>query len=414
VCIQNFFNSSNLREKYGLHKKIMIEHSMLVAVSDLHLTDGTATNNLSPRAFKHFFEFIKRSIRKDTEEIIIVFAGDTFDLLRTDYWMTVDDKEKPWGMEKGYEDRGYKHIKNIFEKTLKVNAESLEILNRAKEFFSPIPVQWVTVLGNHDRMIGNNNELMLTLSHIFEDNLIEKEGYKNEEYGVTIKHGHEYDEYNFEPQMIPIGDINTVELFVRLPYEIKKEFPELEDELKSIEDIRPQWRIFDYLLNTYQEKDIRSYIEKTVDKVIDRFFNIPYVHYWIKHHDTLYPFDIADKLKYMLHISKIISIQWAERFLKLFSYFEINEPKYEEMAGSFDTLYTVFGHTHNEKISFISIKDGFHHYYINTGTWRERIIASRSGLFSRYKSMTYAIFYKKDERNTEFPSFELWNGALRE
>jgi len=38
----------------------MIEHSMLVAVSDLHLTDGTATNNLSPRAFKHFFEFIKR------------------------------------------------------------------------------------------------------------------------------------------------------------------------------------------------------------------------------------------------------------------------------------------------------------------------------------------------------------------
>jgi len=28
--------------------------------------------------------------------------------------------------------------------------------------------------------------------------------------------------------------------------------------------------------------------------------------------------------------------------------------------------------------------------------------------------MTYAIFYKKEERQTEFPAFELWNGALRE
>jgi hypothetical protein len=53
-------------------------------------------------------------------------------------------------------------------------------------------------------------------------------------------------------------------------------------------------------------------------------------------------------------------------------------------------------------------------YYINTGTWRERILASNTGVFSRYKTMTYAIFYKQEERMTDFPSFELWNGALRE
>lgn len=103
----------------------MIRHNMLIVVSDLHFTDGTATNNLSPRAFKHFLDFIKRGMRKNTEEIIIVFAGDTFDLLRTDYWMTVEDKEKPWGMDMGYEDRKYKHIKNIFEKTLEPMQKAL-------------------------------------------------------------------------------------------------------------------------------------------------------------------------------------------------------------------------------------------------------------------------------------------------
>ncbi|HOJ43041.1 MAG TPA: hypothetical protein PK800_02875, partial [Syntrophorhabdaceae bacterium] len=307
-------------------------------------------------------DFIKRSIRKHTEEIVIVFAGDTFDLLRTDYWMTVENEEKPWGMKEGYEGRKNKHLKNIFEKIIEVNRESIEILNRADEFFSPLPVQWITILGNHDRMIGESYELMQILSNILKNNLIEKEGYKNKDYNVTIRHGHEYDAYNFEPQAIPIGDVNTVELFVRLPYEIKQAFPELEDELKSVEDIRPQWRTFDYLLNTYEKKDIKSYIEKTVDGVIDRFFNIPYVQNWIKHHDTIYPFDKTDKLKYMLYLSKVISVKWAERFLKLFSYFEINEPRYVEMASSFNTLYTVFGHTHNEKIAFLSVEEGLHRY----------------------------------------------------
>lgn len=406
---------SNLQEKYGFHKKIVIENNMLVAVSDLHLTDGTATNNLSPRAFKHFFNFIKRGIRENTDEIIIVLAGDTFDLLRTDYWMKVDDREKPWAMEDGYEDKKHGHLKKIFEKTLEVNSESLEILKDADRFFSPVPVKWVIILGNHDRLLGVISNLNKILSIISDNILIEKEGYENKAYGVTLRHGHEYDEYNYEPLLgIPIGDVNTVELFVRLPYEIKQEFPELEDELKSIEDIRPQWRMFDYLINTYREKDIKAYIEKTVDGVVDIFFNIPYVKHWIKHHDTVHPLDVTDKLRYALYLSKIISVNWAERFLKLFSYFEINEPKYEEMAATYNSLYTVFGHTHNEKISFLSTKDRLHRYYINTGTWRERIIASKTGTFSRYKSMTYAIFYKKGERDTEFPSFELWNGALRE
>ncbi|MCX5804079.1 MAG: hypothetical protein NTU69_11225, partial [Proteobacteria bacterium] len=69
---------------------------MLIVISDLHLSDGTSCHNLSHRAFSHFFDYIKGSMRKEYEELIVVFAGDTLDLLRSEYWMTVEDREKPW------------------------------------------------------------------------------------------------------------------------------------------------------------------------------------------------------------------------------------------------------------------------------------------------------------------------------
>ncbi|HON86470.1 MAG TPA: metallophosphoesterase [Syntrophorhabdaceae bacterium] len=392
----------------------MIKRTMLVVVSDLHLSDGTAANNLSPRAFKHFHNLIKRSIRDNTKEIILVFAGDTFDLLRSEYWMTVEDNEKPWAIGSGETHKKQNHLKNIFSNIIDSNRDGLNLIKETDEVFDPIPVRRVIILGNHDRMLNEFSHLQDTLSSIIGKVQVETTGYENEEYGILIKHGHEYDEYNYETHGIPIGDVNTTELFVRLPYEIKMEFPLLADELKCIEDIRPQWRIFDYLFHEYQERRLKSYIEKAVDRTIEAFFNIPYVRYWIKAHDTSHILDASDKLKYMLYLSKFAPIEWAERFLKIFSYFEINEPKYEEMAATHKTLYTVFGHTHSEKIAFLSEKDNLHRYYINTGTWRERIIASQTGSFSRYKSMTFAIFYKKEERTTDFPSFELWNGALRE
>ncbi|MBP8625629.1 MAG: metallophosphoesterase [Syntrophorhabdaceae bacterium] len=394
----------------------MIKETMLVVISDLHLSDGTATNNLSPRAFKHFHNLIKRAIRENTKEIIIVFAGDTFDLLRSEYWMTVQDDEKPWATDNNIDKNKIKtHLMNIFKNILDVNSESIDIIRQTDKFFYPIPVHRILILGNHDRMLGDLDGFPDILSEAIGDIHIEKEGYKNIEYGVAVRHGHQYDEYNFEPDGIPIGDVSTTELFVRLPFEIKQEFPLLEDELKSIEDIRPQWRIFDYLSSAYQKNKIKPYIEKAVDRTVESFLSIPFVKHWIKKHDTiLHPLDIADRFKYMLYLSKFISIERAERFLKVFSYFEINEPRYEEMAASYDSLYTVFGHTHSERISFLSENNGLHRYYINTGTWRERIIASKDGNFSRYKSMTYATFYKKEERGTDFPSFELWNGALRE
>ncbi len=383
---------------------------MLIVISDLHFSDGTSSRNVSHRAFSHFFEHIKRGLKDENKEIIVVFAGDTFDLLRSDYWMTVKDDEKPWSNDKPYQ----QHLKNILNNTISANNNSLEIIRQAQNLFN-VPVRMHIIPGNHDKMLVEIDGYKDILNEHLGNISITDGLYENKDYCVGIRHGHEYDAYNFEDGGIPIGDVNTVELFVKLPFLIKKQFPELDDELRCVEDIRPQWRTFDYLGATYPEGEINHCIEEATGETIDRFLEIPYVKKWMAKHDTANPFDDADKIQYVLQFFRHLPSSWAERFLKVFARLEIGDHHYEDMAEKEKTLYTVYGHTHTENISFLGIApEGQHRYYINSGTWRERIEASNSGIFSRYKTLTYVIFYTREERHTEFPSFELWNGALRE
>lgn len=394
---------------------------MLIVISDLHFNDETTSLNVSHRAFSHFFNYIKGSMRNEYKELVIVFAGDTFDLLRSDYWINVDEKEKPWNvpsMEQGVwskENKSYyqKHLKQILNNIIKTNRTSLNIIKQAEELFS-VPVTKIMVPGNHDRMLKEIEDYQTMLSNTIGPIMIVDGAYENQDYGVTIRHGHEFDAYNFENGGIPIGDVNAVELFVRLPFFIKGQLPELADELKSIEDIRPQWRIFDYLHTTYTDHEVKYVIEKSIGATIDYFFSLPYVKQWIAKHDTYHPFDEADKLQYLLYLSRLTPVGWMEKLLKVFSYFEMKESHYEEMAEKEASLYVVYGHTHKEHVAFLGFHNNLHRYYINTGTWRERVLASNKGFFTCYKTMTYAIFYKKEERLTEFPAFEIWNGALRE
>lgn len=50
------------------------------------------------------------------------------------------------------------------------------------------------------------------------------------------------------------------------------------------------------------------------------------------------------------------------------------------MAEKEEALYVVYGHTHTENVSFLGITEGQHRYYVNTGTWRERITTSDNGM----------------------------------
>ncbi len=68
---------------------------MLVVVSDLHLQSDphAKTRNLDPRSFRLFFEQIAQASRiKQAKELIVVFAGDIFEYIRSPLWLENDQE----------------------------------------------------------------------------------------------------------------------------------------------------------------------------------------------------------------------------------------------------------------------------------------------------------------------------------
>src|SRR5579883_903196 len=72
---------------------------MLAIISDLHLCDGTATEeNVSPDAFGLFLQDLYGYARDyRAKSLDILYLGDIFDLIRTTAWLEAPPAERPWG-----------------------------------------------------------------------------------------------------------------------------------------------------------------------------------------------------------------------------------------------------------------------------------------------------------------------------
>ena len=87
-----------------------IFHSMLIIISDLHLTDGTSGTTIGPSAFEIFKDritdmAIKASWRKDEngkkvyspiKRIDIILLGDVLDIIRSKHWSDAPNGLRPW------------------------------------------------------------------------------------------------------------------------------------------------------------------------------------------------------------------------------------------------------------------------------------------------------------------------------
>jgi hypothetical protein len=80
--------------------------------------------------------------------------------------------------------------------------------------------------------------------------------------------------------------------------------------------------------------------------------------------------------------------------------------------------FVVAGHTHEPQVAFIDGSGDFDRYYVDTGTWRMRVlpVTDRSS-FAAVKALTYVTVYSSAEdqgRRTPTPekreSFDYWSG----
>ena len=430
---------------------------MLAIISDLHFVDGTAgEHNVPVGAFKIFFENLKSDAerllkkKREVKEIKIVFLGDIFDLLRTEEWFEpLPEDERPWGTK---EPEIKQHAHDIFDKIINENKATFKLLSGrlTKEFGFHVEPERIYIPGNHDRLCNKYPNLR---EKVCKNLGIKSKGspfdhyFQDTEYGVFARHGHEYDKYNYEGgtsfgyedyMRVPIGDPITTELVARLPWEIMRhpairrlpaaQQVALKRNLQEIENVRPFAATLEWLL--YQVKEnlsLKEAIEDSVDKVIKAFNNLKYVKRWYKHHDKWLDFiDEADQIQSALYLLEKFKVFPSERLMPLLEKVKAWVAKdhlLEAAPAEYSHLdsrirYVVYGHSHNPlqvPVRTMKMANGLkQHIYLNTGTWRTRYYKCREGLgFIGWKNLTYSVFYKKEERELDFPSFATWTGALK-
>jgi len=429
---------------------------MLVFISDLHFVDGTAgEHNVPVDAFKIFFEDITGTAEwlindgRQIDEIKLVYLGDIFDLLRTEMWFDYPENERPWGND---EQKIEANAITIFDAMVRKNKATFDLLSGdlKQEFDLPVEPERIYVPGNHDRLCNKYQSLRDKVCKslgIPGRNTPFEHDFQDVNYGVYARHGHEYDKFNYEGGLsheyedymrVPIGDPITTELVAKLPWKImqkkeikklpKKEREALKRNFQDIENVRPFSAVIEWLL--YQVKKnlrLKEVIEDTLDEVIKEFNQLSFVKKWYDHHDKWYDFfDEADKIQAVLFLLEKFKIFPLEKLMPLLDKVKkhfANDEHLEAAAREYAHLdnrirYLVYGHTHEPKQVALRVVEGpalpKEHVYLNTGTWRTRFHKSREDMsFISWKNLTYVVFYTKEEREMDVPTFETWTGTLK-
>ena len=317
---------------------------MLVIISDLHFSDGTAgEHNLPARAFTEVFLSKIASLANDNEckEIKLLLLGDIIDLIRSEQWFKIDPSERPWGSN-GLSDIPIPRSGSITERQcMKIlgHVSEAELTNPEQplslekdtvlyknwetfKFFREfrlelqkkelgIPVQIIYVPGNHDRLCNLypsvRKELKKLLGITTDTNTIEGDpesdwrfryDFADEDYGVYARHGHQYDPWNyagthlgFEDHLeVPIGDVITTEFAAKIPWAaaaLKSKHPEITDSLiknlKDIDNVRPMSSVLEWIYYRIKKEDsreIRKAIEHVLDKVVKELIDIELIRKW--------------------------------------------------------------------------------------------------------------------------------------
>ncbi|HEU0078408.1 MAG TPA: hypothetical protein VFQ76_12200, partial [Longimicrobiaceae bacterium] len=252
------------------------------------------------------------------------------------------------------------------------------------------------------------------------------------EAAALVRHGHEYDPRAFGadytnvarlPEPIPaeayrengLGDFVTVEIASRLPWEFRqihgvekiREVPLLRnvyERLLEFDDVRPQSHLLDFLLTdpdiVGKEREAWDLIEPLLRRVLTRLASDPWMHRWLVRR-RMWVALLLLRLR-LWRITRRIPSSLVRRLLSAGKEppppvaFAAKEPalhrKRDDPQGY--ARYVIAGHTHNPAVE-LAVPDGDGgRYYVDTGTWRNRIpVAPNTVGFGRLKALTYVIVY---------------------
>jgi UDP-2,3-diacylglucosamine pyrophosphatase LpxH len=464
---------------------------MLVVLSDLHFEEERSDNipgdgeyspirysrNLPGKAYRRFFVHLAaEAIRNNAEKLELVLAGDIFDINRTSLWFLPESQGiRPYvdikDVDLKLEERILFILKAIKEEEPVAEAlTALKLLAKGKyqdggEKRFPVPVNISIIPGNHDRMINAST----TIRRFIRSQLGIK---KNSapfahvltfpQEGAIVRHGHEYDRYNFSLDLsrkltiplelpesayyaAPFGDIATIDLASRLPSLFRQHHgdgkiladPVLRQVYKRLldfDDLRPQRAMLNYLLHTTGDRisqvDVWNSIEPIILKLLEEIHEDPFLEYWLEKMDKRWKIDAIDVVQTALTLKSwrltgipLALAKFTSNSVLSSEQMNNNVPEFvakEEMIQQGAFKFLIAGHTHNPTTEMVACDDRGERYYIDTGTWRNRVAATYDyNAFGRLKSMSYVIVYGPNEDpggedgQSKIASFDFWSGVTQ-
>lgn len=436
---------------------------MLIVLSDLHFTDGTpGDHNVKADAFAHFMhDLIALARSRGAKELVFLFLGDIFDLVRSQQWLRVPLGDRPWDCAERLEnpaemsDGCRENAERILRDISSENHESIEILSgRAPgiaESLSAlgIPVRHIFIPGNHDRLYNVDMRLKASIDKMLGIDPGGIEGLfphhlESRSYGVLARHGHEFDAWNFEGWAknrfvfddtdyvrIPVGEVFSAEFITRVPVAIRRRLLDegvpasvaetVYKRLLDIDNVRPVSAVIPWIYSASAHlcrmapwspelrEAVSEFVNKATCDTFEAFMSLPYVKAWLEARDSfLNPFDQADQLQGLHMLLRmgigVESIAAGVAALERLG-FAIEGPQRRaaphEPAVSKDDSgihYVVYGHNHHHEVIPLSVTGGQEKVYLNSGTWRSRCIRAENGRdFVVWKLMSYLVFYRPDE-----------------
>ncbi|MHB8873918.1 MAG: hypothetical protein ACYC8T_09565, partial [Myxococcaceae bacterium] len=483
---------------------------MLAIISDLHLqhtssdilrypVDGEVhelriERNITADAFRRFCSVIDESARRrHSTEVEVVFAGDIFELLRTPLWFTADDPTvRPTRKDLGPDERGNALRDRVHQVLDAIEHECAGCwptwagfvreggythYGVAQQLPAGVKVKVRYVPGNHDRLAAawpsvraRVRGLLCILDEPPEApflHLIDRpRGEGGRGYGVRVRHGHEYDDWNFgrsvaggaalkaseQDYLLPsLGDHLTIDVATRLATAFRAYYGRelrradsrgeamrrLYVALTEFDDVRPFSLLMAYLSGEFGQGDeatfetlrpvLRDVVAASEASAFFRAqakrFHLPRVAVWgIAEALKSAPLSLLGKA-----VEVAVGLSGHPEALQLGGSTPPGEAARLEPgldAGEYETI--IAGHTHNpDQVPLPSghkrspggrtREDGL--FFLDSGTWRTSIRSGAGNCFGRVRACTMVLAYDAGERayggdGREGRRFETWTGHL--
>jgi len=468
--------------------------NMIVVISDLHFEEEKGDiisvpgddriidfhRNVPAAAFEDMMRDVADQARcNQASRIDFVLAGDIIDLYRTQDWFKDDTGLRPYvdctEVDKAHEAKLLAII-NAIAKEQQVSL-SLAVFRlfaqgkyreRAGDAMSAtvfrnddgreIPTELHYIPGNHDRLANSTRTIRKRVRELLGvgggDELFPHQVLKSDP-PVLIRHGHEYDRYNFNADLrgkaidaeLPAhlydaptwGDYNTVAVAARLPSLFRKHYtdaallsdPVLEAiyiRLLEFDDVRPQSAVIDFFLNTtvpvkfaaqFAHREILqalmwTKLKPVVRKLLDEVISDQYFRKWMW---KLFPLWTPLMLLRPWHLPLPL---WLMRFVgRRLRDTGINPSEAfairEKAVTDGDAAFICAGHTHKPDVAHIFTRADLKRFFTDTGTWRNAVLsAGDKRSYGRVNATTYVTFYGKETDSAKMykpeQGFEFWSG----